>query len=253
MKLFNKSFIIFLLSTLMFGFNSCKKKDNTTPAASTPPPLTSPNPNNYFGVMSSSTANFFQSGSLSAAGGTSSALFSSNALINNGVVFGTSLDPGTVSINGVQLKKSNNSGMIGFNDSTYAYFPTPNNWVVSGANGVPNINYNNVDNTPIYTGYAVLPDTIKLNQNNIISLQGITGADEITVYTSSGFNVSALKYVTGSTTSITLSPSDLSSLSATNVGALSVICSKNSYQLIGGKTYKFQISYQLQKIYIVLQ
>lgn len=164
---------------------------------------------------------------------------------------GTMLDAGNVSLNGVYLKKGVPLALpFNYVDTTYmAAASGSRHWLVTGAGNVPVINYTCNDPYPTYTGYALLPDTIHLGQSNTISLQGIGGADEIEVviFTSAFTD----KTIPGNSTSVTFSAADLSTLSPANNAFVSMISYKNSYQLFGGKTYKFSTAYGVQKNIIV--
>mgnify|MGYP003394934802 CR=1 FL=1 len=80
-----------------------------------------------------------------------------------------------------------------------------------------------------------------MNQNVIVQLQGVSGADEIEVYFSTYGDTSAIKVVPATSNSVTFTSADFSNLTATSSGFVGVNCYKNNLALFNNKTYKFQI------------
>lgn len=242
-----------LISFLFFGASSCKK-DDPKPADNT---TSSPNanPNIYYGVLSSFQVSLLNTGSttLTPNGGITTALFSSVPMSGNGIISGTSLNAGTVSISGVTLKKNNFSGLINYNDSTNTYFPLDHNWVVTGSGAIPAINFSMGSAFPAFTGYNSLQDTIHKGQNTNINLNGIAGADEVSVYISDLTNSTTVKNLETATTTVSFTPTELSALNSTGNGMIVIVLRKNNYQLFGNKTFKFQSGFQFQKTNVIIK
>jgi hypothetical protein len=245
-KTIMKIILCFVTITVVF---SCKKKETA------PTPATTNSASGYYGVLSTIHFNVLQGGVLTnyQYQGLTNVSFSSQPMINNGVVNNSSVDAGNVSINSVLLKKMNATSLLYYNDTTNTLHTTPNLWIVSGSSSIPAFTFTNTNSYPTYSGYSSLKDTIKLGQSNSINLFGINGANQIEVYLSDypQSHISTLKYVSGTNTSITFSPSEMNALTATTSGFLTVICYKDTIQSFGGKDYKFQMAYQLQKMNMV--
>lgn len=238
--------LVFILLAVMTFFFSCKKKETIEPVI---PNTTATN--NYYGVLSSYLFNALQAGTLTNYQGMSNATFSSNAMINNGVVNNSYLDAGNITLNGIVFKKR--SPILYYSDTTYTAHALPNSWAVSGQGNVPAFTFSNTNSYPAYNGYSTLTDTIKLGQSNTISLSGISGANQIQIYLYDypQSHTSTIKYVSGSSTSVTFSPNEINTLTSTNTGFLTVISIKDTFQTFGGKQYKFEVGYQLQKLNMV--
>lgn len=240
--------LLFLSLFLVF---SCKKKDSTPEPAATTTGSSSSWPT-YYGVLSSSQFDLVMSGTISSTGAQNTAYFSTSPIYNSssmseGVI--SPLNAGTVSLNSTIFKASNQSGSIFYQDTTSTLFSSSYVWSVSGAAGVPAINYTYTAARPSYTGWAALQDTIKLSQTNVINLTGITGADEIVVTL---YGTATLqRNLPGNATSVTLTSADLSSMSTTTAGNIIVSCFKNTYQSFGGKDYKFKAGYELFKFAVM--
>lgn len=240
---------------LFFSFiiliSSCKKKDSPSPDTAS----SNTNTSGYYGVLSSFQFNVLQGGTLTSNQGISNAVFSSNVMINNGVVNNSYLDGGDVTLNNILFKKTTSTSFSYYSDSTHTILTPPNSWQVSGSANVSAISFTNTNSYPTYTGYSSLADTIKLGQNNTISLSGISGADQIEVHFTDypQLHTSTLKYVSGTTSSVTFSSSEMNTLTTTNTGFITVICMKDTFQTFGGKSYKFQTGYQLQKLNVVFE
>ena len=250
-----KTLKFFLPALFLLTFFSCKKKENSpeAPATTTGSTSTSTVPA-YYGVLYSYQFDMLSSGTLTPMNGNSSAIFSSSAFVNYPNIYegfmGNALDAGTVSINGTILKKTLSGSNYYYGDSTTTLFNPPQAWLVSGLNGVPAISFTNTSARPVYTGYATLKDTIKISQNNVFALTGISGADDINIYIFGGANT-ANKTLAGDATSVTFGPSDLSLIGATNNGSIMMSIYKNTYVSFGGKNYKFKIGYMLYKTIVV--
>ena len=242
--------ISFLFAVLFALFSSCKKKE-TAPETPTTTSTTTTEPTHH-GMIYSNQIVMLTSGTLTPFNGLSGGLFSTTNMIGDGIISGTSADAGAVSLNSTTFKKST-VGSIYYTDSTNTDFSPTYNWQVAGGSGIPAINYTYSVTLPAFTGYASLSNTINLGQSNTISLNGITGADEIQVSISASTNTSYLKTVDGSATSVTFNASDLNTLSTSTLGYLYVTCSKVSYQTFSGKTIKIKAGYQLLKSDIVIQ
>jgi hypothetical protein len=249
--------IVFILSAILaLIIFSCKKKENTpeTPAVSTTGSTSTSTVPAYYGVLYSYKMDMLFSGTLTPMNGYSGAYFSPNTFINNTTISegftGSAPDAGTVTINSIITKKTFSSGSYYFGDSTNTLLNSPHYWSVSGANGVPPISYTNTSARPAYTGYSALKDTIKLSQNNVLSLTGISGADEIDINLFGGSGL-ASKNLAGDATNVTFTTADLSSVGTSTNGSIMINVYKNTYQAFGGKNYKFKIGYTLYKQIVV--
>ncbi len=240
--------------TFAFVFSSCKKDTaNPTPDNTTSSPAA--NKNIYYGVLTSFQWSLLNTGSatLTPGGGITTAMFSSVPMAGNSAISGTTLNGGTVSISGVTLKLINTGGMIYYKDSTNTSFGLDHNWVVTGAGSVPAINYSNGAPFPLFTGYTGLTDTIHKGQNTTFDLNGVSGADEISIYISDLTNSTTLKELGSGVTTVSFSPTELSALNSTNNGQIVIEFRKNNFQLFGNKTFKFQSGYHFQKMNVIIK
>ncbi len=230
---------------------SCKKKEKDPE----PIPATTTTPtNNYDGLLYSQELAIVNSGTIGFTTGNSSAVFPSGGFYNSSSIsdgfIGTAVNAGTISVNSVVMKPTTQSSGILYDDTTYAVHTTPLAWTVSGGSGIPTFNYTYTATKPSYTGWTSLQDTIKRSQNTTVPLTGITGADEILVYIMSGSGM-ASKVLTGTSTNVVFTVSELSGLSASTSASIWVSCTKSSIVSLGGKNIKFKAGYGIIKTIVV--
>lgn len=240
-----KTLKFFLPLLFLLMIVSCKKKEKDPE-----PTPTSTNTNNYDGLLYSQEMSSVYSGTIMFTSGNSSAIFPTGGFFNSSTIsdafMGTALNVGTVSLNSISLKPDNQSSGVIYTDTTSTVFSAPLSWSVSGGNGIPAFTYTYTGVRPTYTGWTSLQDTIKLSQNTVINLTGISGADQILIYVMSGSGM-ASKVISGTATSVSFSTSELSSLSASTSSYIMIQCSKYSIVGLGGKNFKFSTSYSIFK------
>ncbi len=244
------SFLFAFLLTITFL--SCKKKaDEPAPA----PTTTGSSTLNYYGLLNTVQFDYIVSGSVTPLGGVSNATFPTNGFINSATIsegtWGTNVNAGTISVNSVILKANTgiSPGNTYYQDSTNTLFNSPLAWSVSGGNGIPAFNYTYTATRPSYSGYASMPDTIKLTQNNVFNLTGIVGADEIVITVSN--STAKMKVLSGTATSVSFSPSELNGLPASTSSGLIVSVNKYTIVNLGGKDFKFKIGYEIYKSIVI--
>lgn len=243
-----------LIALFWLTLFSCKKDVSHTPATNTNN-TGGTNTTSYYGLMEAAKTHllYYSGGTLYDAGTSSnlvSAGFSSQAYIDNGFIFGTSIEAGTVSMNGVSLKQYS-PNPIRYSDTTNT-IPFPiQNWVISGSSQVPAFTFTNNDSVPIYTGYNLIPDTILKATGFSLPFTGLSGCDEFQLYIASG-STNIIKKYTATTTAITVAPSELAAF-PTGTIVFQLSFSKISFANAGGKNYKFKTSQLVQIGSIVLQ
>jgi hypothetical protein len=237
-----KTFFI-LSAVFVLAFLSCKKKETTpdAPAASTTGSNTALN---YDGLLGCQEISMVSSGTIVSTSGNCQVVFPTGGFYNSSTIsdgfLGTAVNAGTVSLNSIILKPANQSSNVIYDDTTATVHNAPLAWSVSGGNGIPALNYTYTAARPVYSGWNTLQDTIKVNQNTVINLTGITGADEILVYLIGTGMVS--KVLPGNSTSVSFSTSELTALSTSSSASLWIACSKYSIVSISGKNFKFKIT-----------
>ncbi len=232
-----------LAALLVLVIFSCKKKEKD--------PAPTPTPTNaYDGLLFAQSISLVSSGTIISTSGNSNAIFPTGGFYNSSTItdgfMGTALNVGTVSLNSVSLKPDNTASGIIYIDTTGIVFNNPLSWSVSGGNGIPAFTYTYTETKPTYSGWNTIQDTIKLTQNTVINLTGISGADDILIYVMSGTGM-ASKVVSGTATNVSFSISELSSLSASTSASIWIQCSKYSIVSLAGKNFKFKTSCSIMK------
>lgn len=226
---------------MVITFLSCKKKETTEPTPTPNPTPTTPTIL-YNGLLLSQEIAIVNSGTISSNSGQNVAYFLSGGFTATGEGVGDFVNAGAVSLNTGSLKDIGGYYM----DTTFTIFNSPLAWSVSGGNGFPAFTYTYTGTRPTYTGWSTLQDTIKLNQNTVINLTGITGADEISIHVTGGSG-GVSKVVSGTTTSVSFTTSELSAMTPSSSSSLFIYCTKSSIVGIGGKNFNFKVEYLLYK------
>ena len=216
--------------------------------------------NIYYGVVTNCKSVYLQDNVLSNPRGEITALFSVIPMTSNSIIGAGSIEAGSVSINGILLKKIYDGGTVFYSDTIGNIISTPYKCAIEGKGPVPLINYDFHSDFPSYTGFASLPDTINLKSNNSILLTEINNADEVEVYISDRLNSTKRKIASGKKFSSGAAPltihfiaSELNNLNQEQSGTIEVYCYKNSFTTIKGKIYKFQVGFHLQKLGIIFR
>jgi hypothetical protein len=239
-------FVSFLITGLVFI--SCKKSSTTTGGGgSTTNNSTNISPSNatsYYGILNTYNIQSVTSGTLSTVLKYASAFFSNTP--THYLNTSTFVKVSSVTINGDTGQFSS----FYYTNSTYSLSFPPATWKVNGLAAIPSFTYTNNNTMPSYTGYSTLPDTVYKNQPIIISVTGITGADEVTVGINDGSNAaghSIAQMLTAGATSVTFPASSLSTLNITNAAFINIECQKNNVQSINSLPMNFETTYELNK------
>lgn len=243
-----KSLVTFFAFAIIVA--SCNKNNNNnTPAAPAPNPTPITSNPVFYGHLYSQIM----------AGNTFSNLFSNHYayFFKNPVTSGmispsTTVGAGTVSLNGIQFKYITSPSLIGYNDTTLTYINGPTNWICSGSGTVPAFSFTDNNSWPTFSGPSNLNDTIKLNQTNIIPLQGITNADSVDVWLCDSIKC-VRKAVSGSMTSIGFNSSELSTLYSCRSASVSIIIIKKNIATISGVPMCFVKAYRYDKKNLIIK
>ena len=216
--------------------------------------------NIYYGVFTCCKTVYLQDNVLSNPRGEITALFSVIPMTSNNIIGAGSIEAGSVSINGILLKKIYDGGTVFYSDTIGNIISTPYKCAIEGKGPVPLINYDFNSDFPLYKGYSSLPDTINLKSNNSVLLSEISNADEVEVYISDRLNSTKRKIASGKKFSSGAAPqtihfiaSELNNLNQEQTGTIEVYVYKNNFVTIKGKIYKFQVGYHLQKLGIIFR
>lgn len=231
--------IILFSATIVLTTAACKK---STPAPSTGTNTTSSN-TGYYAVLTEGRLQSVYSGALSAPFNNFSAQFYS--VPTTSTTTSNTVAVNSVSLNGTTMKLSGSQ----YADTTFSIICPPGQWAVNGVGVIPSFTYTNNNAIPSLTGYSSWPDTIYRNQNITIPMT-VTGADLITVMIMDGTK-GASQQMSLTASFVNFSSSQLSSLAATNNGALVVLMDKSNVQNISGKSMNFLNAYELSKTVVL--
>jgi len=167
----------------------------------------------------------------------------------------TATDAGIVYVSGIKMKKNQTStGTIYEKDTTLALFPAT--YSITGANGfAPTTFVDNGSNSPAFTNYSVIPDTVKKSSGLSITLNN-TSNISLTYLTINGVEFTSFG------NSFNLTPAQLASVnSSTNPSTyIKVECMNQNnsngtgFQTLnfGGKNYLHAVSFSYIKYGVVV-
>ena len=154
-------------------------------------------------------------------------------------------------INGTDLKFTGYQ----YEDTTYQVTYPPGTWAIDGLANIPSFTFTTNASMPMYTGYALLPDTIHVNQAVTINISGLHGSDVTNVIISDGSNANGhivAQVLAPGATSVTFPASSLSVLTAGVANAfINVACIKNQAMSVNNVPMNFSMGYQLNKRIII--
>jgi hypothetical protein len=134
----------------------------------------------------------------------------------------TLIDAGTVTLNGKTLSKQSNNGYVYTSVADPVSYGTLT-WTVSGANGIPAINYSDDRPMPDFSGYSNLPSSITKSAGLTISLAGtISNADSVWVVIIGSSGSPLIKKAGGNPSDVVISSSELSGLPS-GTGILEIV------------------------------
>ncbi len=148
-------------------------------------------------------------------------------------------DAGTVSIEGKNLSKLENNTYI------YSNYVNPITlseiqWSVTGNGSVPSFNKTVSRPLPTFSGFSSLPASVsKASGISIPMGSALYAADSVIVMITSSNDKVALKSFAGNAGNATFSAADLSALSTSNIGSISISPYNISTETISGKKYYF--------------
>ena len=246
----------FLICLIIFAFTSCKKTSNNTSTVnntgSSNSTISASNATSYYGIFYTGKNQAIVGGVLQAPNyNLSGAYFSSSPVFFPDGSKVVTVD--TVKANGRTLIYQSFDNMY---EDTSGYstggnhlpFTFPITWHVVGKNGIPSFTY--LDNTPFasYTGYNAIPDTLN-RAGFTFSLSGVSNVDGISALMDDGsFGHYSTSVILGSNaTSVTFTASDMTQLSATNAGNISITFNKKNIENVYGKAMSFQSTYIFSK------
>lgn len=215
---------------------ACKKEKEEAPVSSTPSSSTG----TYYGIFSSGISQNYMGGALDP-----------YVYMSGLAWFGSTASPGYSNTNFVTVDSVSINGVfLGFTDFYYtdtAYTISnlpPSVWHVVGAHGIPSFDHTNATPLPGYTGYSSFPATIDHTQNFIMPVSGISNASQVHVIISDGTH-SVSQDISSTAISVTFTAAQLSVLSASASGYISVNLTNETPQSIGGKSFRFDNYYQV--------
>ncbi|NTW23448.1 MAG: hypothetical protein HGA37_02010 [Lentimicrobium sp.] len=148
-------------------------------------------------------------------------------------------DAGTVSIEGKNLSKVQNNVYV-YNDYIDPLTLSNLQWSVTGNGSVPSFNKTVSRPIPTFSGFSSLPASVSKAAGLSIPMgSALYAADSVIVLITSSNNQVAIKSFAGNAGSATFSAADLSALSTSNVGSISISPYNISTETISGKKYYF--------------
>lgn len=235
---------------LVLSFFSCKKEkesNNIDTSNEIDCSQSEPEPSVIYGVLEAERFSVLKKGVLTQEVGYDLLVAFSPTPYNDETEHGypvNTVDGGNVSCNGDSLRKSTGINPIYINYDTSTPNP-PFNWVVQGSVDVPGFTYKNCKVSPSYSGYNLLPDTINMNQDLVIRLEGVSDVDAI--YAEIG-GYSTPKILLSSTNTFTVSSSNLLQNPPNQWQQyVRLIFHKRSYITKNNKSYKISSNYQFTK------
>ncbi len=237
---------------------NCKKKDKHVEEEPPIPEPTAVVPSKYFGQFSCTKSVFVRGHALTNTSFLAWAFFSSSPLDSLGRALpNTYVHAGKVILNNTFLKKDSltisNVTTITYQDTTGIPPALPLTWHFSEKIDSPEFSFTANDNYPTFAGYAQLTDTtLKESEPFIVPLDGVSGADEITVSiiagTSAFTSTVITKKVSSGSTKVTFTPGELSKLdSYQGDGFVQINLYKSSYFKAGEKYYRFSSTFICSK------
>jgi len=151
----------------------------------------------------------------------------------------TFADAGTVTIEGKSLSKLSNNTYL-YNSYTSPLTLSSIDWNVSGNGSIPAFSKTVSRPIPAFNGFSSLPASVSKAAGLSIPLGfQITNADSLIVLVTSSNNEVAIKTFAGNAANATFSAAELSKLSNSATGSISISPYNISTETIGGKKYYF--------------
>jgi hypothetical protein len=227
--------IIFIIISCLFL--ECKKSSTTSSSSggSPPPPVGTGNPSGtYYGFMMTTNVQIVPSAFTSS--GTAAFFISPVSMGGKITMVGTT----TITTGSVGSLSLTYSGSPTYYPLGTPIFP-PATWNITGAGSIPSFTYTNSDASPLGpTGFGF--DTLSLihrNQPLLISLVGISGADQAIVTVTDSANKQISVFISATSLSITVPKDSLSKLNRCSSATISLILIKYNSQTLGGKPFLF--------------
>ncbi len=234
--------IIIIISIV---FSSCKKKDTTEPdTQKTISSTSNTSVSSYSGFMVLSKFVVWESGAPSIGWGETYNSYPTTLYPNpvSGNYLLGSTDAGTITING---------NLLAFDNSLHSYYDggTPNysqqRLITLNSTVLPSFTVAVTDTFPKYSivNGALIPDTIALTNDLIIPLNNLTYYDLVECNLSKPGPILNYKYKSSAvlTNQLTFTPADLSTFAVGDTLQCRVIFKKYNTQVIGGKTFRFEL------------
>jgi hypothetical protein len=128
-----------------------------------------------------------------------------------------------------------------YSDTTFLLQISPTVWKISGSGTtVPGFTYTNNDSVPKYSGTTLLPDTIYKSQNLVLKINGISGADQLSIFLSDNLVFAQITQsidTVRANNTITIRSADMSALSVSTTSptcTMFITLDKNNDQTFGG-------------------
>lgn len=157
---------------------------------------------------------------------------------------GTAVTVNKVYLNGDSLSYStssqyyNSSGTVNIASET---------WSVNGANGIGTFSMTHNITTPSASGYLNFPDSISISTGFSVSINNVANAKVANLLLSDGVGGFHVKTLQTGNNSVTVTPSNLSSLSTSTVGYIALLLSNSKAYVFSNKDYEFNREYQYTK------
>ncbi|MBP7809475.1 MAG: hypothetical protein KA163_09295 [Bacteroidia bacterium] len=245
---------IFVISVAIVCFTSCKKQESSSQSEPLPVKNIPDKPSNI-GIIYSNKVDIISSGTISSSYHSTIARFSPTTLANvdylyDGEFNNGSVDAGTVTINGITLKKNTPFGAISYIDSTSTPFNNPFNWAISGGSFTPAFTFSYNSATPNFN-WTTLTDSIRITHQDI-TVGGISGASEIDFTVSTAVKTFSLHFSGYPISQVyfNIPANNLSGLVPGN-GTLTVVAYASNTIKVNSQHYKFKTGYEIQKNIII--
>lgn len=120
-------------------------------------------------------------------------------------------------------------------------------WSVNGAFDIPTFTITNNFTTPSATGYLSFPDSISKASGFIVSVNNVSNSTTSNLLVTDNFGNFCIKALNEGSNTVTITPSDLSSLFTFTAGSISVELSNRKAFVISNKDYLFTRQFQYIK------
>jgi len=251
MRIYLKIAICF--SSLIILNSSCKKDDAKPTSVGSSAPYGLAHYSNLYGALIAGKIVDFTSPSFSDTSYNGAAVFYNSPQTNLIITAANTTTVTSVSLNNVQLYLASPAANIYIYGDTVTNLNLSRvNWHVLGTGSIPSFTHSQIDNYPSFSGFAQLPDTINIGQNIPLKIIGGLGADSLALIITSGNNKYQTPNLAGATTSYTIAQANVTNLTTTTTGKITVTYEKISIQYLSTKNFVFMKTLQFNKQVVII-